>query len=162
MELQLINDRADLDAISGTPEHAKFMALLAGSLWRLEKDDAAQAWMAVEDNTTVERFGFARSDFPDATPPELPAYEPAVPQVPQRVTRAQGKVVLIQMGLWQPVVDYVAAIADPMQKAVAEVALHDTQHWERNSPFLAQAAQALGMAGAQLDELFVRADGVVL
>ena len=93
---------------------------------------------------------------------EVETAQPPAAPVPQQVTRAQGKVVLIQMGLWQPVLDYVAGIADPVQKAVAEVALHDTQFWQRSSPFLAQAAAALGMTDAQLDELFMQAEGVVL
>jgi len=74
--------------------------------------------------------------------------------VPQSVTRAQGKAVLIQMGLWQQVLDFVAAIPDATRRAGAEVALHDTQNWERSSPFLNQAAQALGMTDEQLDDLF--------
>lgn len=162
MEFRSINNRADLDAIAGTQEHAAFMALLAGSLWRLEKDDAAQTWRAVEDDGTVSRFGFNRADFPDAQPPALPAYVPPPSVVPQQVTRAQGKVVLIKMGLWQQVLDFVAALTDQAQKAVAEVALNDTQYWQRSSPFLMQAAAALGMTDAQLDELFVQADQVVL
>ena len=66
MGLPSINTREDLDAIAGTPEHVAFMALLAGTLWRLEKDDTAQAWVAIEDNSTIERFDFTRADFPDA------------------------------------------------------------------------------------------------
>lgn len=93
---------------------------------------------------------------------EVETAQPPAAPVPQQVTRAQGKVVLIQMGLWQPVLDYVAGIADPVQKAVAEVALHDTQFWQRSSPFLAKAAAALGMTDAQLDRLFVEADQVLL
>jgi len=82
--------------------------------------------------------------------------------VPQQVTRAQGKAVLIQMGLWSQVLSVVDGIADPVQKALAEVALHDTQFWQRSSPFLNQAAQALGMTQAQLDDLFIAASEVVL
>lgn len=70
----VINTREDLDAIAGTPEHVAFMALLAGTLWRLEKNDTAQAWVAIEVNSTIERFNFTRIDFPDAQPPILPAY----------------------------------------------------------------------------------------
>lgn len=77
MGLPSINTREDLDAIAGTPEHVAFMALLAGTLWRLEKDDTAQAWVAIEDNSTIERFNFTRADFPDAQPPALPEYAPA-------------------------------------------------------------------------------------
>lgn len=74
MASNVINTRADLDAMIGTPDHDAFMAVLAGSLWRLEKDDTTGVWRAVEDDATVERFGFTRADFPGAAPPVLPAY----------------------------------------------------------------------------------------
>jgi len=76
MAYTVINTREDLDAITGTPEHDAFMATLRGTLWRLEKDDDAGVWRAVEDNTTITRFGFSRADFPGAVAPELPAYVP--------------------------------------------------------------------------------------
>jgi hypothetical protein len=162
MELNVINDRADLDAIQGTAAHMEFMGMLAGTLWRIQKDDDQKQWVAVEDNSVIARFGFTRSDFQDVSAPELPQYVEPTPVVPSRVTRAQGKVVLIQMGLWPAVLGFVASIEDLVAKAVAEVALHDTQHWERSSPFLTQAGEALGMTSAELDELFIQADQVQL
>lgn len=92
------------------------------------------------------------------TPPTPPA--PA-PTVPQSVSRAQGKAALIAAGLWPSVLAYVAAIADPTDKALAEVALNDTQEWRRDSLFLNSAASSLGLTSAQLDQLFVDASGVV-
>jgi hypothetical protein len=77
----------------------------------------------------------------------------AIPQI----SRAQGKAALITAGLWNDVLAYVAAIPDTTQKALAEVALHDTQTWQRSSPFFAAAAQALGLSDEQLDELFATA-----
>ena len=82
--------------------------------------------------------------------------------VPQVVSRAQGKVALIQAGLWAQVLAFVAAIPDPVERAVAEVTLHDTQEWRRDSPFLASAAAALNLSEAQLDELFITAGGLQL
>lgn len=83
-------------------------------------------------------------------------------RVPQVVSRAQVKVALIQAGLWAQVLALVAAIPDPVERAVAEVTLHDTQEWRRDSAFLAQAAQALDLTEQQLDELFVTAAEVTL
>ena len=83
-------------------------------------------------------------------------------RVPQMVSRAQGKVALIQAGLWAQVLSFVAAIDDPLQKAVAEVALNDTSEWRRDSPFLAQAGAALGLTAEHLDDLFVAAAQVTL
>lgn len=72
--MNIITTRADLDAIKGTPAHAQFMASLAGTIFRAEKDDEAKCWRIVEDATMIERFGFNRADFHDAEPPALPAY----------------------------------------------------------------------------------------
>lgn len=78
------------------------------------------------------------------------------------VSRAQGKAALIRSGLWQGVLDYVDSIPDATEKALAEVALNDTTHWQRTSPFLNAAAEALGLTQEQLDDLFVTASGIEL
>lgn len=88
--------------------------------------------------------------------------EPEPVYVPQQITRAQGKAALIMQGHWAEVQDYVAAITDPAQRALAEVALNDTLTWERSSPFLNAAAAGLGMTDAQLDALFIKAAGIAL
>jgi hypothetical protein len=90
------------------------------------------------------------------------ASPPNPPFVPQQVTNAQGTVALIQAGLWPQVVAYVDAIEDPIQKAIAEVALYKTTHWQRNSPFLNQAATALNISQEQMDQLFIQASQVLL
>ena len=92
-------------------------------------------------------------------PPPPP---PPAPSVPTTVTRAQGKVALIDAGLWPAVLAYVAAIADDTLRARAEVALHDTIEWRRDSPFLADAAASVGLTTAQLDALFIAAAQVML
>lgn len=89
-----------------------------------------------------------------------PAPEPVY--VPQQITRAQGKAALIMQGHWQEVLDYVASIQNPTQRALAYVALNDTLTWERSSPFLNAAAAGLGMTNEQLDVLFIQAAGIAL
>lgn len=84
------------------------------------------------------------------------------PGVPQSVARAQGKAALIGAGLWAGVLAFVAAIEDDTERALAEVALHDTQTWQRNSPFLNGAKDGLGLTDEQLDALFVAAAGIEL
>ena len=93
---------------------------------------------------------------------EVFAVETAPVLVPQQITRAQGKAALIIQGHWQEVLDYVASIQDPTQRALAEVALHDTLTWERSSPFLNAAAEGTGMTDEQLDALFIQAGGIAL
>lgn len=82
--------------------------------------------------------------------------------IPQQVTRAQGKAALIQAGIWPSVIDYMGRIEDQIERELAEVALNDTTHWQRSSPFLNQAAGALGVSQEQLDDLFLTASKIEL
>jgi hypothetical protein len=102
----IFNTRADIDALPAA-EKPQAMALLAGTLWRLEKDDAAQCWRAVEDNAGITRFGFTRADFPAAQPPALPAYVPPAPVPAPRFTS----------------LEFLALFTDAEQLAVATAAM---------------------------------------
>ena len=93
---------------------------------------------------------------------EVFAIEPAPVVVPQQITRAQGKATLTKTGRWSAILAYVETIPDPTEKAMVQVALHDTLNWERTSPTVLQAAAALGMTSAEMDELFISAAKVVL
>lgn len=153
MGLPSINTRADLDAITGTPEHVAFMALLAGTLWRLEKDDTAQAWVAIEDNSTVERFDFTRADFPDAQPPALPEYVPVVDPVPMVVSMRQARLALLGAGLLAQVNTAVANMPGAEGDA-ARIEWEYAQEVRRDSPLVAALSVAFGWTSAQLDDLF--------
>lgn len=74
----IINTRADLDAIAGTPEHAEFMQFLVGTMTRkqdvavrpegygqpeYEGEVIAPVWQDAEDLSTIEGFGFIKADF---------------------------------------------------------------------------------------------------
>ena len=112
-------------------------------------------------NTVVADQAFIDAHFPGAE--LVPEPEPVeVSVVPQSVSRAQGKLALIQAGLWPAAIAFVDGITDPVQKVYAEVALNDTQEWRRDSAFLASAAAALGLSEAQLDALFITAEGIQL
>lgn len=153
MGLPSINTREDLDAIAGTPEHVAFMALLAGTLWRLEKDDTAQAWVAIEDNSTIERFNFTRADFPDAQPPALPEYVPEVVAVPEVVTMRQARLALLGADLLAQVNTAVANMPGAEGDA-ARIEWEYAQEVRRDSPLVAALSAAFGWTSAQLDDLF--------
>lgn len=159
MASTVINTREDLDAIAGTPEHVAFMALLAGTLWRLEKDDTAQAWVAIEDNSTIERFNFTRADFPDAQPPALPEYVPAVVAVPEVVTMRQARLALLGAGLLAQVNTAVANMPGTEGDA-ARIEWEYAQEVHRDSPLVATLSVALGLTDETLDNLFKVAAGV--
>lgn len=78
MKQNLINTRADLDALAGTQAHTDFMLFLKGSMTRkqdtqtypagygqvgYEGETLAPIWSDVEDLTTIESFGFVKADF---------------------------------------------------------------------------------------------------
>lgn len=75
---QVINTRADLNSIEGTPAHAEFMAYLKGSMTQkrnvavypegygqpgYDGDPVDPVWEDVEDLATIEQFGFTKADF---------------------------------------------------------------------------------------------------
>lgn len=159
MGLPSINTREDLDAIAGTPEHVAFMALLAGTLWRLEKDDTAQAWVAIEDNSTIERFNFTRADFPDAQPPALPEYVPVVVAVPEVVTMRQARLALLGAGLLAQVNAAVANMPGAEGDA-ARIEWEYAQEVRRDSPLVAALSAALGLTDETLDNLYKVAAGL--
>ena len=121
---------------------------------------------ATDDYTGPDEFITAPPDFDVERMGEYRLIDGALtlpaPGVPQSVARAQGKAALIGAGMWAGVLAFVAAIADDTERALAEVALHDTQTWQRNSPFLNAAKDGLGLTDEQLDELFVAAAGIEL
>lgn len=114
----------------------------------------------VFDEDGISRMSMLASAVPDDA--EILSYVAPPEPVPQQITRAQGKAALILQGLWGAVLDYVASIQDPTQRALADVALNDTLTWERSSPFLNAAAAGLGMTDEQLDALFIQAAGIAL
>lgn len=74
----IINSRADLDILQGTPEHTEFMNFLKGSMSRKQNVQTypenynepeypgptlEPIWENVEDLTTITLFGFTKQDF---------------------------------------------------------------------------------------------------
>ena len=89
--------------------------------------------------------------------------EPFVPPstVPLYISKAQGKIALIDAGLWPQVVSFIDSISDPIEKMKAEVSLNDTYEWRRDSPFLNTAAEAIGLSSDDLDNLFKTAIKII-
>lgn len=149
----IINTRNDLDSIKGTDEYEAFISLLSGSMWRLERDDVAKTWYIIEDNSTIERFGFKREDFPNINPPQLPEYIEEVLPVPNYVTRRQGRLALIDVGLLEDVESLINNISDQSEKLKARVE-YEADTWERNNAFLVTMWKNLGGTDDSLDDLF--------
>lgn len=86
------------------------------------------------------------------TAPAAPA-----PVVPASVTRRQARQALLLAGLLDSVDPAIAAIADPTERAMAQIEWQDSQDFERHRPLLVSLATALGLDSAALDQLFITA-----
>lgn len=77
--------------------------------------------------------------------------------VPAKVTRRQARQALLIAGLLDDVQPAINAIADPMQRGLAQIEWDDAQEFERHRPLLIQLATALGLDDEALDNLFIQA-----
>jgi len=116
----IINTRADLDA-APQPVRDQFMDRLAASINKYEWDGIA--WALTQDTSTIERFGFTVSDFPNAPVPEKPSYNPDQRDRDQQAqeVRAQRNALLAESD-WTQVAD---APADAHAWAAYRQALRD-------------------------------------
>lgn len=76
--------------------------------------------------------------------------------VPQRCTRRQGRLALLQSGLLAAVEASIAAIEDPTARRAAQIE-YEADAWERGNAFLQQMWAQQGGTPAQLDDLFTLA-----
>src|SRR5690554_811963 len=97
--------------------------------------DAIQVSEALFRRTINETDGIWKHDPATGEIAKYPFPEPR-PTVPETVSRAQGKAALITAGLWLDVLAWADKITDPVDRALTDVALHDTLHWRRDSPIL--------------------------
>lgn len=110
-----------------------------------------EGWQAVDGEggaigDTWDGLQFLRPPVPEAEPP-----------VPDSITRAQGKAALIYADLMPAVTAFIASIADPKDRALAEVTMNDEDAWRRDNAFLNAAGAAMGLTAEQIDDLFRQA-----
>lgn len=73
------------------------------------------------------------------------------------VTRRQARQALVLAGLLDQVQPIIDAIADPMQRRLAQVAWDDSADFKRDDPFLLKVGVALSLTDQQIDDLFATA-----
>ena len=118
-----------------------------GKVYGFESDELMEQYKPGLTKMTEAEFEAFRN------PPPGPA------PVPETVSRAQGKMALVQAGLWGAVETAVDAMTGN-DKIMAQIALNDTTDWRRDSPFLTQMADAVGITESQLDDLFIAASQI--
>lgn len=86
--------------------------------------------------------------------------KPPAPAIPASVTRRQARQALLLAGLLDKVEPTIAAIADPVQRGLAQIEWEDSQVFERQRPVLISLADAVGLDSDKLDQLFITAAGL--
>ena len=95
------------------------------------------AWVDIEGNT-----------------PE--PYVPPPPPVPQRVTRRQGRLALLESGKLAEVEGMIAGIEDPVEQMAAQIE-YEADTWERSNLFLQSMWALVSDPKPPLDDLFTLA-----
>lgn len=83
--------------------------------------------------------------------------DPALPTIPQEVTRFQALAALHLAGLLEQVE---AIMADQATDMLTVLAWKNTQEFKRTSPMVLNMVQALGLSDEQLDNLFITASTI--
>lgn len=78
-------------------------------------------------------------------------------QIPNFVTKRQGRQQMILLGLLDQVQTAIDSIPDPIQKALVQSFWDDSTQYERNHPQMIQLSEAVGMTEEQLDGAFIAA-----
>lgn len=88
----------------------------------------------------------------------IPAYEPPPPPPLAPLTRRQLRLGLLANGITTADVEVaIAAIPDPMDRAVAEIEWADASTYERDHPLIEQVGSALGLSPEQIDTMWEEA-----
>lgn len=90
----------------------------------------------------------------------LPA-KPEEKVVPSSISPAQGRLVLLDMGLIPTLQNHIESLEEP-EKSKAVIAFYATTEWRRDSPFLCEVATALNLSSEQLDNLFITASEIII
>lgn len=119
--------------------------------WKFTDQSKRVAARALEDGRTESCLA---ASLPTGTVVE-PA-DPVVLPIPQSVTMRQARLALLQSGLLATVNQAVAALPGAAGDA-ARIEWEFSSTVERNRPLVQSLVSALGLADAQLDELFTLA-----
>jgi hypothetical protein len=89
--------------------------------------------------------------FAAVTPPPAPPTP-----VPDKVTRLQARLALLNAGKWMLIQPAIDNMTDP-QKSIAQAYFDDAPYWSRNDSFTLQLGAAIGLSDADMDSLFIQA-----
>lgn len=85
------------------------------------------------------------------------AWVAATPIVPESVAMWQARAVMIEEGILDAVLTYVAAITNEIERKKAQAKLEYSSTVRRDDPLVLYVIPALGKTEAQIDAMFIRA-----
>lgn len=84
------------------------------------------------------------------------AWGPIPVAVPASITRGQGRLALLDAGLYPALEAAMTGIEDPEERLRASIQF-ERETWERSNPWVGQMGDAMGLTAEQIDQLFVAA-----
>lgn len=151
--MKIINTKADIDSLPAD-EKSAWLARLAATIHQQQDDDSI-----ITDISSIERFGYAIEDFPDAaiTPYTAPPVTPVV--IPQTIRAWQAKAILSIQGLLAPAEQVIATLDEPLRTIVTSAWVNNSD-FSRTSTTITSLATALELTETQLDEMFIAASAL--
>ena len=103
-----------------------------------------------EDSDSYKLYQRAmRGEFGNIAP-----YEPLPASVPQIITARQGKLTLLDFGIYQNVLDYINNLSGD-DAIRAKISWEAATEFNRNDPVLAAITQALSLTSEEIDQMFI-------
>lgn len=129
--------------------------LMGAFMQDLQPGDAGHYIEVLDDAVYRNWLGYQANAARDGL--ELLPALPAPKIIPDRVTRRQARQALLLAGKLSAVQPAIDAIADPIQRGLAQIEWDDSQDFERKRPLLVAIGTAIGLGSDDLDALFVQA-----
>ena len=85
---------------------------------------------------------------------EIAPYQPPPVPVPQVITARQGKLTLLDFGIYQNVLDYINNLSGD-EAVRAKISWEAATEFNRNDPVLAAVTQALNLNSEEIDQMFI-------
>lgn len=86
----------------------------------------------------------------------FPGWSELSAQVPESITRRQGRLALLNRGLLARVESAIDGLSDSMQKAAANIE-YENSAWARSSQWIDRIGEAAGLTREEIDDLFIEA-----
>ena len=103
-----------------------------------------------EDSDSYKLYQRAmRGEFGNIAP-----YEPFPAPIPQIITARQGKLTLLDSGIYQNVLDYINGLSGD-EAIRAKISWEAATEFNRDDPVLVAITQALGLTSEEIDQMFI-------